>query len=258
MLIPDTQEEIDLSGTCFAKTGLPVELDQSRSAVIAPLVLGDELLGIISLCSARVQAFTEADKRLLKSFANTTTAALRNAMLHAEVQKLAVTDSLTDVYNRRGFFSFGRREIERALRFGRSLSVILIDIDNFKDINDTYGHGVGDQVLRIVADRLKASVREIDILGRYGGDEFVILLPETEGPAASAAAERIRFHLAEPIAIKGAAPSLEGVRSFLNITASLGIANLSGHPQDLSSLIARADVAAYAAKQSGRNRIEMG
>jgi diguanylate cyclase (GGDEF)-like protein len=136
--------------------------------------------------------------------------------------------------------------------------VILVDIDNFKDINDTYGHGVGDQALRIVADRLKASVREVDILGRYGGDEFVILLPETEGPAASAAAERIRYHLAEPIAIKGGNPSIEGSRSFLNITASLGIASLGGQPQDVASLIARADIAAYAAKQSGRNRIELG
>jgi diguanylate cyclase (GGDEF)-like protein len=258
ILLTDLHHPPDLSGTCFAEIGLPTGLEEAGSVVIAPLSLGGELLGLLSLAAAAPDAFEEADMWLLMSFANTTTAALNNAMLHAKVQRLAVTDSLTEVYNRRGFFNLGRREIERALRFGHTLSTILIDLDGFKEINDLFGHPVGDQVLRIIAERLKKSVREVDILGRYGGDEFVVLLPETEVAAALAAAERIRVHLAEPIAIKGSLLTPAAPLTAVNITASLGIANLDSDLQDLPSLLARADAAAYSAKTRGRNRIEIG
>jgi diguanylate cyclase (GGDEF)-like protein len=237
---------------------LPVDLGSFRSAVIAPLILEDQFLGLLSLTTERPAAFSEADQRLLISFAHTTTAALQNAMLHAEVQKLAMTDSLTEVLNRRGFSEFGRREIERAMRFGRSLSAILVDIDHFKNINDTYGHAVGDQVLRIVSERLRASVREVDILGRYGGDEFVILLPETDELTASIAAERIRTRLMEPIAINGLQLDSSGDSPYLTISASLGVADLHKSAQDLPALLSLADAAAYSAKQSGRNRVGIG
>lgn len=255
--IPELSVVPDLLEHCFPSIRLSENFPSSGSAILAPLILGEELLGLLSLSSSRPAAFTDSDQRLLMSFANTTTAALRNAMLHAKVQKLAITDSLTELYNRRGFFNLGRREVDRAQRFGRTLSAILIDLDNFKDVNDTYGHAVGDQALRIVAERLQSSVREVDILGRYGGDEFVVLLPETDLQAARTAAERIRLHLSEQIALRGVLPEAEDGQGALALTASLGVACLDsqGSP-DLLTLLARADAAAYTAKQAGRNRIE--
>jgi diguanylate cyclase (GGDEF)-like protein len=257
LLIADLKTQPDLSGTCFSEIGLPAEFHGSGSAMVAPLILNEELLGLLSLTSSSMAAFDEADQRLLMSFANTTTTALRNAMLHAKVQQLAITDSLTEIYNRRGFFDLGRREIDRALRFGRPLSAIMIDIDGFKEVNDTFGHTVGDQVLRIIAERLRTSVREVDILGRYGGDEFVILLPETEPHSAVAAAERIRIHLAEPVGIHQIQPENFEVSEPLSITASLGVGSLEGRRMELAALLAKADAGAYLAKQRGRNRVEV-
>jgi diguanylate cyclase (GGDEF)-like protein len=248
-LIHDTHKGPDL-----AVLGLPIELENARSAVVAPLLLGDEVLGLLSLRASRTAAFVEADKRLLMSFANTTTAALQNAMLHAEVQRLAMTDSLTSVYNRRGFFEFGKREIERAARFGRPVSALMVDVDYFKEINDTYGHTEGDHVLRILAGRLRSIIREIDVLGRYGGDEFVILLPETDSETACIVAERIRQRIAEHIVINEVN---EAGQVELSMTASLGVASQAATVQDINSLIKRADTAAYVAKQKGRNRVEV-
>lgn len=228
--------------------------DLTGSAVIAPLVLGEKVLGVLSLSASRRDVFNESDLRLLESFAATTTAALHNAMLHAEVQKLAITDALTDVYNRRGLYEVGRREVERARRFGRPLSAILVDVDHLKEINDTYGHPIGDQVLRIVADRFRSSIREVDILGRHGGDEFVILLPETDLFTACSIAERIRQQVSEPILIPGVTSSEQPIRT----TVSLGVANAVNETHDLESLLQRADTAAYLAKSNGRNRVEVG
>lgn len=235
----------------------PDSLDEAqvlRSAVVAPLILGENLLGAVSLSASRPSAFTEADLRLLVSFATTTTAALQNAFLHAEVKKLARTDPLTDIHNRRGFFDLGQREVERARRFGRSLSLIMMDLDGFKVVNDVYGHSVGDQVLRILTGRLRSSVREVDILGRYGGDEFVVLLPETDLFTARVVAERIRLQVAEPLTL----PDLLSPECSLVVTASLGVAHAVADTLTLASLLERADAAAYQAKRRGRNTIEVG
>ena len=231
---------------------IPADTIAVRSFISAPLVLEENLLGALSLSSSRPLAFTEADLRLLVSFATTTTAAIKNAILHAEVQKLAITDSLTDIYNRRGFFELGQREVERAYRFSRPLSAIMLDVDNLKEINDKYSHAVGDQALRILVERLRTSTREVDILGRYGGDEFVVLLPETDLATASVVAERIRTRIAEPMMLSGS--GAEHIN--LTITASLGIVHSGADMNDLASLLRRADAAAYRAKQNGRNRIE--
>lgn len=237
------------------RDGLPF-----RSAVVAPLVLDEDVLGVLTLAASTPAAFSEADRSLLVSFATTTTAALQNAMLHAEVQKLALTDSLTGLYNRRGFFELAQHEIERARRFNRPLSIILVDLDDFKAINDTYGHALGDDVLRQFAARLRLAVREVDILGRYGGDEFIILLPETDLATASSVGERVRLHLAEPLDLQGAVP-LTGMAARdaaplpVQVTASLGIASAGSIFHDLTDLLGRADTAAYQAKHGGRNRI---
>lgn len=224
------------------------EVRAIRSAVVAPLLLGQEVLGALSLESSAKSAFTDDDLRVLVSFAATATAAIHNAQLHAEVQKLAITDALTGVYNRRGFFEFGKHEIERTRRFGHPLSFIWVDIDNFKHINDTFGHQTGDRVLKAVADCLHTHTRDVDILARYGGDEFALLLPETDLPVAVNVAERLRLQVA------GQPVSAEAIS--ISLSVSIGVSKVTGDIHTLEPLIKRADAAMYAAKQAGGNCVK--
>ncbi len=226
-------------------TGDIEEVREIRSAIVVPLMLHGEVLGAISLDSTRRAAFTPEDLELLETFAITATAAIRNAQRHEEVRWLAIVDPLTEVYNRRGLFEFGYREVERARRFGRPLAAVMFDLDHFKHVNDTYGHAVGDQVLVGLAKRVQTALRSTDLLGRYGGEEFVVLLPETSQEKAYAIAERIRK-------IVYSAP-FETDMGPIEITISLGIAMLDETCTNLESLIARADEALYQAKQAGRD-----
>jgi diguanylate cyclase (GGDEF)-like protein len=133
-------------------------------------------------------------------------------------------------------------ELNRARRFQYPVSAIMLDVDHFKQVNDTYGHAVGDQVLRVVAERCHESIRDIDILGRYGGEEFAITLPATDLSGAHSVAERLRRSIADvPIPTE---------RGDITITISLGVAS---NTQDVATLVNRADAAMYAAKQAGRN-----
>jgi diguanylate cyclase (GGDEF)-like protein len=127
----------------------------------------------------------------LVNFAATTTSAIQNAVLHGEIQKLATVDPLTGLYNRRAFEELGEREVDRYNRLGRPLSVVMFDLDHFKPVNDTYGHLVGDQVLHALTARFRSNIRQTDIMARFGGDEFALLLPETDLPTASEIADRI-------------------------------------------------------------------
>ncbi|MEJ2599484.1 MAG: diguanylate cyclase [Anaerolineales bacterium] len=220
-----------------------------RSIIIAPLILDDQALGALILSASSRSAFTQDDLRLLESFAATISAAINNSLLHSRMQRLAITDSVTNLYNRRGFHELARREIERARRFDHSLSVVMMDLDQLKSVNDTYGHAVGDQVLRTLADRLSQHVREFDILCRYGGDEFALLLPETDLFMAASVAERLRASIAdEPIDTDGGPVS---------VTISLGVTKATQDTANLEELLKSADRALYTAKQSGRNRMEI-
>jgi diguanylate cyclase (GGDEF)-like protein len=228
--------------------GVPNDsLEPPTSAIIAPLALGEQALGAIALEAHHSEAFTEADLALLVSFAATATSAIHAAQLHAEVQKQAITDTLTGYYNRRGFSELGRREVERSLRFGHSLSAMMLDIDQFKQINDIHGHLTGDRVLVGVTQRCAQELRQIDLLGRYGGDEFVVLLPETGVDNACRVAERLRATIA---AIPFSANSTP-----LHITISVGVACMHDGCKTLEDLMQRADGALYQAKESGRNRV---
>ena len=231
-------------------TGQLSEGRDVRSVIVAPLVTKGITLGAISLESTQVGAFNDSDMRMLSSFAATATVALNNAHLHEEVQKLAITDSLTGLYNRRGFFELGQREVERSRRFNRPLVAIMLDVDRFKFINDLYGHPVGDRVLQVVAKRCAENLRRIDLLGRFGGDEFTLLLPETDIYRARGVAERLR-HCVETSPV-------ETGRGLVEVTVSLGIARATTSTPDLDVLIGRADAAMYLAKQAGRNRVEFG
>jgi diguanylate cyclase (GGDEF)-like protein len=219
------------------------ELRSIQSAIVAPLLLGDQILGVLSLDSTERQVFDDSDLRLLAAFAATASVAIRNAQLYAQVQRQAITDHLTGLYNRRGFFELGQRELERVRRFKHPLSAILFDLDRFKQINDTFGHPVGDQVIYAVAERCRRNLRHIDILARYGGEEFAVLLPETDLPTAYQVAERLRQSIADT--------PVETERGSIPMTISVGMTMATEDTPDLATLLNRADAAMYSAKQMG-------
>jgi len=161
---------------------------------------------------AIVETGIEKPQRLLFRNLQRKEKAFENAL--REVERLAITDSLTSLYNRRHFSKIGEDEVQRACRYGRSLSAIMLDIDHFKRVNDTFGHKVGDQILQGVAAKCRRTLRGVDVLGRYGGDEFVILLPENDRAAAVQVAERLRKNIAH---IK-----LNTTKGPAKVTASLG------------------------------------
>jgi diguanylate cyclase (GGDEF)-like protein len=164
-------------------------------------------------------------------------------------EKLAQTDGLTELHNYRFFQQRLSIELNRAQRFNRPLSLIMLDLDDFKAFNDVYGHQSGDQALRKLAWLLQRSSRSYDLVARYGGDEFVIILPETGKKIAAEVAERIRGAV-EKAAIEGEEPALDG-----HFTASLGLASFPEDATDQGDLIRKADLALYQAKTCGRNRV---
>ncbi len=219
------------------------------SLLSVPMLWQDRVTGVIQVFRSQSQdSFHQADQDLLVLFASQAATALENSRLYEKLQHQAITDELTGVYNRRGLFELGRRDLERSRRYGRLLSVILFDIDHFKQVNDRFGHAVGDQVLAAVGKTCVGSVREVDIVGRYGGEEFVMLLPEAELPVAQQVAERIR-KLVEQICV----PTTLGEDA--RVTISIGVTEMQESDNELDTLLSRADNAMYAAKQAGRNRV---
>jgi diguanylate cyclase (GGDEF)-like protein/PAS domain S-box-containing protein len=221
---------------------------KTRSAMIVPLITEEQTYGAISLESSEKGAFSIAELNLLESFAATASAALHNARLHEQLQAIAVTDFLTNVYNRKGFFEIGQIEFVRFMRYARPLSLIMLDIDAFKSINDTYGHAAGDQVLIQLAERIKGQLRKSDVFCRYGGDEFLILLPEINLAKALKTARRLNQVVEEnPIQI--------GDQS-IHLTISQGVSQATKEMQDLTWLVKQADDALFLAKAGGRNRFQ--
>jgi diguanylate cyclase (GGDEF)-like protein len=175
--------------------------------------------------------------------------ALENARLHHVVRRQAITDELTGLVNRRRFMEALDAEIARAQRMRSSASLLLADLDDFKRINDRFGHPAGDEALRAFADRLREHLREIDVAARLGGEEFAVLLPETDLDGALAVAERLRRTIAER-------PVLHTDGSAVHLTASIGVAEYRGGSRD--DLLRSADAGLYLAKQQGKNRVVAG
>lgn len=224
--------------------------NQIHAAIAAPMMIGNRILGVIGIMNSdRMRKFSESEKNLMKMFAQQAAVAVENAKLFEETQHQARMDLTTGIYNRRGLFELGYREVDRAERYDRPLAVIMVDIDYFKIVNDTYGHPVGDIILAELSERLKENLRSIDILGRYGGEEFLILLPETDAKSAMDVAERLRSIVEEkPFTPNGLS---------LWITISQGVVILTDKSTDLQGMIQMADDAMYQSKDGGRNLVTL-
>jgi diguanylate cyclase (GGDEF)-like protein/PAS domain S-box-containing protein len=222
------------------------ETDYVRGWLGVPLYAHGMCIGFLTLDNHNPGAYNADAAKQALVFANQAAIAIENARLFEQVQRLAVTDPLTNLHNRRYFFEVAHRELERARRYQSPLSLIMIDIDRFKEVNDTHGHLIGDLVLKHIADRLKAQLREIDVLCRYGGEEFVVLLPDTALDAAYQVAERLRQAIVQsPIQAEG---------NQVKITTSLGVAHMDEACHQIDDLIRYADQALYQAKSAGRNQ----
>lgn len=211
-----------------------------------PLIYREKVLGFLWLWGEDLR---KDDLPTLSVFANQVAATLENARLFADVQHLAVTDGLTQLYTRRHFFELAYEEFYRARRYSRDLSVIMLDLDHFKRVNDTYGHAVGDIVLEKAAAACRETLRANDIIGRYGGEEIVILLVETNLEAAHKVGLRILENIRALIV-----PSPKGD---VRVTVSGGVAGDDVDLMNLVDMIEMADKALYVAKESGRDRIEI-
>jgi diguanylate cyclase (GGDEF)-like protein len=245
-----------IAGRVF-QTGRPMVVDKAneevlfvepaasfvRSIACIPMKVYSDPIGVINVTNKKDNAsFNDEDVELLKAVADQSAVAINKAQLW----EMAVTDSLTGLYVRRYFMMKFQEELLRAQRYEKNLTVIMADLDRFKRINDTYGHSTGDRVLSIVGKFLQQNIRDVDIIARFGGEEFVILLPEADKNEARKVSERLRHNL-ENLELDDC-PSL---------TLSLGIAAYPKDGTDIEELIIKADAAMYAAKQSGRNRVEM-
>jgi diguanylate cyclase (GGDEF)-like protein len=221
------------------------------SALAAPLGAsedGDQVIGIVSV-SRGDRAFTHGERELFAYLTNQASVSVENVDLHETVQRQAVTDELTGLFNHRRFQEVMTAEVERARRYGHELGLIMLDIDNFKQVNDTYGHLQGDMVLGEVARVLRQSSREIDEPARYGGEEMAVALPQTDLEGAYQFAERVRGRIE---ALELPLLNTDGV---LRVTASFGVASLaSAGTADKDALVAAADGALYEAKRAGKNR----
>ena len=219
-----------------------------QSFICLPLTSRERHLGVIYFYRADRDTFTPEEIDLLATFASLAAQGIENARLYAYAQEQARTDALTGLDNRREFQRRLGEEIERARRNGRPLSLLMLDIDHFKRVNDEYGHLAGDAVLRDVSKLLGSQVRSIDRVCRYGGEEIAVILPETPLVGAANVAERMRAAVeAQPFDINADVP--------VHITVSIGIGCCPAQADSAQMLVAAADAAMYAAKQGGRNRV---
>lgn len=218
---------------------------ETQSEICVPLIFFGEKLGVLALDSARKHAFDAEDKQPLESVADICAAAIQNASNFDRMKQLAYVDGLTGIHNRRFFEMRIVEELERAGRFQGRMSVIMVDIDNFKKLNDEFGHLLGDEILRSVSSILKQQLRKMDMVCRYGGDEFAVLIPETTGEGALRVAEKLRRQIETH--------DFPGVPR--PVTISCGVADYPTHGVTRDEVVAAADTALYTAKQAGRNRV---
>ncbi|WP_248293695.1 diguanylate cyclase [Actinoplanes sp. TBRC 11911] len=219
----------------------PITADEPGEPNAGPVPLG--VLALYDRVGG--DAFDDGDLHTLRTFAGQAGVAVHNVRVHEEAQRLSLTDPLTGLWNYRYLRESLRREVERAGRFGRMLAVLVLDLDHFKDVNDTYGHVAGDAVLAEFARRIRLGLREVDFAFRHGGEEFVVLLPETDAYGGAIVAERLGA------AIRDRPVSIEGAQ--IPISVSIGVAVFPEHGDTAQRVLRAADEALYAAKKAGRD-----
>jgi diguanylate cyclase (GGDEF)-like protein len=265
----------------------PVQADagKGRSRLVIPLLVKDEPSGFVDLSGRLGRSFRDDEVEVAQILANQTAVAVENARLYEAIERQAITDGLTGLYNHREFHERLQAEISRARRYSTPVSLLMIDVDDFKSFNDAYGHQAGDEVLRAIGQLLMTGLRrDIDIAARYGGEEFAIILPNTPVDAAHAVGERVRATFAKagktsrpktsraqpkPEHPGGAVKVGERLRREIatatvvsgqgspleHVTVSVGVAAFPEHGPDPGALIKAADDALYAAKRGGKNKV---
>ncbi|HEY3330932.1 MAG TPA: sensor domain-containing diguanylate cyclase [Capsulimonadaceae bacterium] len=237
------------------------------SQMVLPLVANNETMGVVEFERRQWNAFATSDRDRIQCLATLVAMGLANIRRHEDVVQMAVTDGLTGLYNKRHIMSILQDEVGRSERYGHTLSVLMMDLDSFKSYNDTYGHLQGDNLLSQLAAIIQDSIRSSDHAGRYGGEEFIVIMPETSKEASRMTAERIRQRI-EAAQFPGRARGPEeaededdhdgdGVEgeTWVRKTISIGVANYPRDAQDSRVLVGMADDALYHAKRSGRNRV---
>jgi len=216
------------------------------SLIIFPILDEEQrILGLLSIESDAANQFAGETEKYLSTLLGNASVAIERAHLYQKMEMLASTDGLTLLYNHRTFQEQLAKEIERARRYKRPLSLLLMDIDHFKSFNDTYGHPVGDLVLKEIAQCIRQSIRVNDIAARYGGEEFAVIIPETAGEGAMIIAERIRRTVEQR--------AIVSLDKQLHVTISLGCAVMPQHAAAQQPLIDASDKALYFSKEHGRN-----
>jgi diguanylate cyclase (GGDEF)-like protein len=221
-------------------------LPDSRTVLCIPITYGESLLGVLNVESRQENAFSTQDVLIMSTLADLLATALHNTFVFQKLQQQSITDGLTGIKTRRFFWEALSSEWKRASRSGRPFSVVLIDLDKFKEVNDSFGHLEGDLVLARVGRLLEQRCRQSNVVARYGGDEFVILMPETGIDQAHSLAERLRLWLAQ-----------DAMLAEHHISGSFGVASFPAHGFSAEDIIRVADAGMYAAKHNGGNRVSM-
>lgn len=227
------------------KRGLP--WPKMPSLLVLPLLVRDQPLGTLVLGSNRRGAFGDTVRPTLEVLASHLAISLSNARVMRTLETMATTDGMTGLFNKRAMLDQAKNKLAAAKRFSQPLSVLVTDIDFFKSVNDTYGHDVGDHVIRGLGDVLRRCKRETDVVARFGGEEFVVLCEQTDTEGAVHLAERVRQELEAEV--------FQSEHGPLSVTCSVGVATLDGSMKDWDALFKAADEALYASKNNGRNRV---
>jgi diguanylate cyclase (GGDEF)-like protein len=221
----------------------------TKSVLLVPMIAHGKTIGVLLAESPKQGYFTSKDEKMVSVVARSAAMAIDNAMLHRKMEELTITDELTGIYNYRHFTQKLKEEQRRAERYNSPLSLIMLDVDWFKKFNDTYGHEVGNIVLKGMTGVIKKCIRDVDILARYGGEEFVVLLPQTPKVEVSRIGERIRQQI-EASSFGGGDNLPE-----LKVTVSIGVTSFPENARPYDELLATADQALYKAKNAGKNLV---
>ncbi len=250
--ISDCKIEAELAGTPPSEGAPPPAGGEfpPQSLYSIPIRAKEENLGVFDVYHPQLDRLPATDKQLLGKVSGHLSATIHAARMYDKIKSLSVVDGLTQLYNRRHIMDVYKIEFNKAVRYKSDLSLLMLDLDNFKKVNDSHGHLTGDLVLKAVAATLKASIRNIDLPGRYGGEEFILILPETSLENARVVAERVREQVqGYPFRTMAGDP--------LTVTVSLGLCSLADleNPGNELELIKIADSRLYQAKRSGKNRV---